>query len=430
MTINYKNTSSHGKISFKDTLACIWEGSDPRTPQKADEVQKPADDYNPESTNDYLEQQLRQRYAEKQLLQKPREGAGPSAPSLAGEPLTGEPARGLIYTEPGVTDMEDLQTTAVATTAGALTGFIRNPVARTLLIPTIGLADFIYRSGPAKSGQSFTNLQDTTTSALADTVAATVAQLSMRGLSKNTGKDLAIAKAAAEGEAAASIYDRQRSTDAVRVNKELNPKQIETLTQQAAATRVPRRISGDGLPGEPLAPLASSTNVDPSPFRAGKVTTNPFQSLETINKPTFETFPNAKLELPQEVVSYKVPMGGYPDNSKVPPWAKTAANYAPPVALGVIIAVQAMSPGQSAAEVAAMRTNNPESQLDLIQKAGWAPRLLARLSPAAQSVDGMEVLPPATDQTTQGRAMRTQSPQPPLPQTKEQAAKLATKGRV
>ena len=351
MTINYKNTSSHGKISFKDTLQRIWEGSETKKP-------------------------------------------GVIATSILGNPK--------VYTAPGVDRTTDIALTSTAVALGAASGKIANPIAR-LVVPVVyGLGDTTLRV-MKDGGQSPI---DALSSGAMDTVAAVGMGQGVRALTKN--------KSTAEVIKATELATREAQAKAieelVRLNiRSLTPAERDLLQGAAKASRSVETITpvADHTVTSPGVLRPGTVTVGQNNQTLGQL--DPLQFPPAVGPLPPGAVDLHTMELPRTTVNFSVPQGGggiiTPVGQKVAGWSTGGLLTAAGVASKASSLVGA--PTENENEDNRLTYISPR-QRDLQQPNGWFNQWMSRIFPSTRLVKGMRIIP-SEQSTERGQDIRSSS---------------------
>ncbi len=349
MTINYKNISSHGKLSFKDTLQRIWEQSETRKSGAYETVIKN------------------------------------STPK--------------VYRAPGVSDAADAVLIGSAVATGAVAGALPWPTARAVLPGIHGIFDAGYRISQSQAGD-YSAIGAAAQAAAIDTAIAYAAAYGSRTLSKNKGADLARAKVLAQELATPASLEQIVRDDLALARPKLSSAKTEVLQTAIDNAKNPNIIT----------PVAKTTVVNPRPFRSGSVTVDPNQTLGTLNRKLFTPARLGGQNLPQVTQPFTVPHWGFPVQGQGALTQKILDRAGAPL-LGAVAAggqfllnkTTTPSEGENKTNI---DTDNKISP-DLQELPGWTSRFLARYFSPPSLINGMRIMPATNNEP--GQVMRQQS---------------------
>lgn len=348
MTINYKNTSSHGKISFKDTLRRIWEQSETRKPGAYETAIKT------------------------------------SAPK--------------VYRAPGVSDTVDAVLTTSAVATGAVAGALPSPLVRVVLPAIHGIVDAGYRISQAQAGD-YSAIGAAAQAAAIDSALSYMTAYGSRSLLKNRGADLVKARKLAQELATPESLRQVVRDDLALARPKLSSAQTEVLKGAIA----------DAKNAEIITPLAKTTVVDPIPFRSGSVTVDPNQTLGTLNRKLFTPARLGSQDLPQITVPFSVPHYGFPVQGQGALSQKILDSAAAPLLAATAAVGQFVLRSTAPSEDDNKRninTNNNKSP-DLQELPGRTTRFMARFFSPPTTINGMQIMP--ANNNSIGQTIRSQS---------------------
>jgi hypothetical protein len=349
MTIDYKNISSPGKISFKDTLQRIWEQSETRKPGAYETAIK-----------------------------------------------TSTPK---VYRAPGVSDTADAVLTTSAVATGAVAGALPSPLARVVLPAIHGIVDAGYRISQAQAGD-YSSIGAAAQAAAIDSAIAYAAAYGSRTLSKNGGADLAKARELATERATVKSMGQIVTDDLALSAPKLSTAQSELIQKGIANTKN----------AEIITPVAQTTVVNPRPFRSGSVTISSNQTLGTLNRNFYNSVGGvARQQLPQVTEPFTVPHWGFPVQGQGALTQKILDRGATPLLAATAAAGQFVLRSTAPSEDDNKRNINTNNKIspDLQELPGWSSRFLARYFSPTTTINGKRIMPASNNGI--GQTMRSQS---------------------